>query len=72
MRFFDQLPLSYILIAALTFGLSPFVPEPHLVEKLRMLMQGTLVRPLDIGDLALHGLPWLLLLAKLGRMAVLR
>ena len=69
MRFLDQLPLSYAVIAALTLGLSPFLPEPHLLEKLRMLVQGTLVKPIDIGDLALHGLPWAILFAKLARMA---
>ncbi|MFN3847082.1 MAG: RND transporter [Paracoccaceae bacterium] len=67
MHFLDRLPLSYALIAALTLGLAPFVPEPHVVEKLRMLAQGALARPVDIGDLALHGLPWLILLAKLVR-----
>ncbi|MFN7224352.1 MAG: RND transporter [Paracoccaceae bacterium] len=67
MQYLDRLPLSYALIAALTLGLAPFVPEPHVVEKLRMLVQGVLVKPVDIGDLALHGLPWLILLAKVAR-----
>jgi hypothetical protein len=49
---------------ALTLGLAPFVPEPHLVEKLRMLMHGTLSRPIDIFDLVLHGTPWVLLVTK--------
>ena len=29
-----------------------------------MLFQGRLVRPLDWFDLALHGVPWLLLILK--------
>lgn len=66
----DQLPLLPVVFVALTLGLAPFVPEPHIVEKLRMLVAGNLVRPIDIFDLALHGLPWLLLIAKLVRMAV--
>ena len=54
-----------ILIAlCLTLGLAPFWPQPHLVEKLRMLAAGELRRPLDIFDLALHAAPWLLLAAK--------
>ena len=65
----DQLPLGILVIAALTLGLAPFVPEPHLWEKLKMLVAGQLVRPLDIFDLALHAAPWLLLAAKLLRMA---
>lgn len=52
-----------VVFACLTIGLAPFTP-PHLVEKLRMLRDGTLERPLDWFDLALHATPWLLLLCK--------
>lgn len=69
MRFLDQIPLAPLAFAALALGLAPFYPEPHLVEKLRMLAAGALVKPIDIFDLAMHGVPALLLLAKLGRMA---
>jgi hypothetical protein len=68
---FDQLPVLPLVLLALTLGLAPFVPEPHLWEKLRMLAAGTLVRPLDIFDLLLHAAPWALLVAKLVRMALL-
>jgi len=64
MRFLDDLPFSLILMAALTLGLAPFTPEPHIWEKLKMLAAGELVRPIDWFDLCLHGLPWLLLAAK--------
>jgi hypothetical protein len=69
MSLLDRLPLSILLIAALTLGLAPFVPEPHLWEKLKMLVAGTLVAPVDIFDLLMHGAPVLLLAAKLVRMA---
>ncbi len=59
----DQIPWSLAIVAALTLGLAPFRP-PHIVEKLGMLFRGTLVRPLDWFDLALHGAPWLLVLLK--------
>lgn len=68
----DRLPFGLLLIIALTLGLAPFVPEPHVWEKLKMLAAGELVRPIDIFDLLLHGVPWLLLLAKLGRLTLLR
>ena len=55
-----------LIVAALALGLAPFVPEPHLVEKLRMLFSGTLTRPIDIFDLFLHGTPVALLLLKVG------
>ena len=72
MAVLDKIPLSILLLAALTLGLAPFVPEPHLWEKLKMLVAGQLVRPVDIFDLLMHGAPWLLLAAKLGRMAATR
>lgn len=68
----DRLPLSLLVIAALTLGLAPFLPEPHLWEKLKLLAAGDLVRPIDIFDLVLHAAPWILLLAKLGRLVQLR
>ncbi|MCO8145346.1 RND transporter [Rhodovulum tesquicola] len=71
-RLLDAVPLWLALLLAVTVGLSPFLPEPHLWEKLRMLSAGELRRGIDIFDLALHGAPWLLLLAKLGRMALRR
>ena len=72
MHYLDQIPLNLAVIAALTLGLAPFVPEPHIWEKLRMLAAGTLTRPLDIFDLLFHALPWLILIAKLARMALSR
>ena len=72
MRILDKIPLTILLLAAATLGLAPFFPEPHLVEKLRMLGQGALVRPVDMFDLAMHAAPVVLLLAKLARMALRR
>ncbi len=69
MNFLDKLPLTPLLVFGIALGLAPFVPEPHLVEKLRMLFAGELSRPIDIFDLFLHGTPPLLLAAKLVRLA---
>jgi hypothetical protein len=69
MQFLDRLPLSLILIAALTLGLAPFFPVPHVIEKLRMLASGNLTQTVDILDLLMHGAPIGLLAAKLVRMA---
>ena len=66
----DRIPLVFLVIGALLLGGAPFNPEPHLVEKLRMLSQGELVRPIDIFDLLLHGALPLLLLLKLLRMGL--
>jgi hypothetical protein len=65
---FDRAPLGIFFIAALTLGLAPFLPEPHVWEKIKMLLNGHLSRPIDIFDLFLHGVPWLLLVLKLTRV----
>ncbi|HSB35884.1 MAG TPA: RND transporter [Thermoanaerobaculia bacterium] len=59
----DQLPWSLVILLALTLGLAPFRP-PHVVEKLQMLVRGTLVRPVDWFDLVLHAVPWVLVILK--------
>lgn len=69
MQWLDRIPLAVLLIAAVLLGPAPFLPEPHLWEKLKMLAAGTLVRPIDIFDLFWHAGPLLLLGLKLARMA---
>lgn len=66
----DTLPWSITIIACLTLGLAPFFPEPHIWEKLKMLAAGTLVRPLDMFDMAMHGAPFVVAAAKLAVMAL--
>jgi hypothetical protein len=65
----DRIPLVILVPLALLLGPAPFVPEPHLWEKLKMLAAGTLTRPIDIFDLFYHAAPVLLLVLKLARMA---
>jgi len=72
MSLIDNIGLPVFLLLALTLGLAPFLPEPHLVEKVRMLIGGRLVRPVDVFDLLFHLTPWVLLALKLARMAMLR
>ncbi|RMG92113.1 MAG: hypothetical protein D6703_02785 [Zetaproteobacteria bacterium] len=56
-------PWSLLIIAAIVLGLAPFTGEPHLIGKVRLLLQGELVRPIDIVDLFWHAWPmaWLVL-----------
>jgi len=68
MKWLDKIPLTTLLIIALLLGLAPFTPEPHLWQKLKMLVAGELVKPIDIFDLFLHGTPVVLLAIKLFRM----
>jgi hypothetical protein len=59
----------WLAVVAGWLAIAPLVPEPHLVEKTRMLLSGTLVRPIDIFDLLLHSVPLMLLAWRLVVMA---
>ena len=60
----DKLDWAIIIILCATLGLAPFSP-PHIVEKISLLVNGELVKPLDWFDFLLHGFPWFLLTLKL-------
>jgi hypothetical protein len=60
--------LGIFIALAAWMAVAPIVPEPHLVEKLRMLSEGTLSRPIDIFDLFYHLAPLVLLGIRLERM----
>lgn len=64
MKFLRNIPYLPLIIAAILLGLAPFKPEPHLVEKFRLLLAGSLTRPLDIFDLFYHLFPIVLLIIK--------
>lgn len=68
----DRFPLTLLVAGALLLGLAPFMPEPHLLEKSRMLVTGTLTRPIDIFDLLLHASLPVLLALRLVRQWDLR
>jgi hypothetical protein len=57
----NLLNYRFLIPLVLLLGFAPFFPQPHIVEKLRMLLAGTLQKPLDIFDLAWHIWPFLLL-----------
>ncbi len=67
MSWLAKIPLGWLVALAAWMAIAPITPEPHLVEKFRMLGQGTLTRPLDIFDLCLHLAPLLLLGWRLWR-----
>ncbi len=72
MRWIDKVPFLLLLVVALWMAVAPISPEPHLVEKFRMLAQGTLTRPLDIFDLCYHLAPLVLLALKTWRWMMVR
>ena len=65
--FLDKIPYSILIIAAIFMILAPFKPMPHVLEKLIMLKNGTLTKPIDIFDLFYHLIPTIILFLKIYR-----
>jgi hypothetical protein len=57
--------MGMLIVAALLLGAMPITPEPHLFEKIHMLMDGTLVKPVDMFDLFWHSWPILWIVLRL-------
>jgi hypothetical protein len=66
----DKIPYKIIIPLAIVMFLAPFRPMPHALEKINMLIDGTLSRPVDIFDLFFHLIPSLILLLKLFRSSI--
>lgn len=69
MKWLDRIPLSFLVPISVLMALVPFLPEPHLWQKVKMMFAGTLTRPVDIFDLVWHGVPAVVLAMKLARIA---
>jgi hypothetical protein len=63
----NLLDYKFLIPLVLLLGFAPFFPQPHIIEKLRMLMAGTLKRPIDIFDLFWHAWPFVLLAYRISR-----
>ena len=51
------------LMASMTLGLAPFIPEPHVLGKIRWVLGGAKgMQIMDWGDLLMHGAPWIWLI----------
>jgi len=68
LKLIDKLPLIPLALVAVFMSLAPFVPEPHLFEKSRMLVSGELTRAIDVFDLFWHSFLIVLLFIRLLRM----
>ncbi|VAW66263.1 hypothetical protein MNBD_GAMMA11-576 [hydrothermal vent metagenome] len=64
-KFIRNIPVLPIAVIAFFLAMAPFAPEPHLWQKLKMLFDASLSKPIDIFDLFMHGTPLLLLIIKL-------
>lgn len=63
-QFLDNIPYPILIIATIFMLVAPIRPMPHVIEKLLMLKNGTLNKPLDIFDLFFHLFPLILLIIK--------
>jgi hypothetical protein len=66
-KILDKISYPILIIGAVFIILSPFKPMPHVLEKLIMLKNGTLTKPIDIFDLFFHLVPSIILLLKVYR-----
>jgi hypothetical protein len=67
LKYIDKIPLLPLTVAAIFMSLAPFSPEPHLLEKSRMLINGELTKGIDIFDLLWHSFLIVLLAVRLIR-----
>ncbi len=68
LKYIDRIPLGPLVLITLVMAFAPFVPEPHLLEKSRMLINGELTKGIDIFDLFWHSFLIVLLLIRLSRL----
>lgn len=59
-----KMPYSVLIVITIMMLLAPMAAMPHVVEKILMLINGTLTKPIDIFDLLLHLFPLILLILK--------
>ena len=67
LKYIDKIPILPLAVAAIFMALAPFSPEPHLLEKSRMLVNGVLQQPIDIFDLFWHSFLLILLVIRMLR-----
>lgn len=65
MKWLEKIPLGPLVLAAIFMALAPFRPQPHLWQKLGMLIDGQLTRGIDIFDLLWHSALLVLVILKL-------
>jgi len=64
LKFLNKLSYSALILATIFMLITPISPMPHVVEKILMIKNGTLNKPLDIFDLFFHLSPLILLIIK--------
>jgi len=63
----DKIQFPILIGMAAFMFFAPFTPMPHVLEKMIMLKNGTLTKPVDIFDLFFHLIPTIALILKVYR-----
>lgn len=63
-RLLESVSYPVLIFIAAFMLMAPFSPMPHVLEKLIILKDGNLTRPVDIFDLFFHLIPTILLAIK--------
>jgi len=64
LKILDKIPYPLLIVFTIMMLAAPIRPMPHVVEKIIMLTNGTLTRPIDVFDLFFHLFPLILLIVK--------
>ncbi len=59
-----KIPYAVLIPMTVLMLLTPFTPMPHVLEKLIMIKEGRLSRPIDVFDLIYHLAPLAILIGK--------
>ncbi len=57
LKILDKIPYPLLIVFAILMLALPIRPMPHVAEKIIMLINGTLTRPIDVFDLIFHFVP---------------
>ncbi|MBT4837428.1 MAG: hypothetical protein HON94_08785 [Methylococcales bacterium] len=63
-KIIDSIPFFVLIMLSIFMSLAPLNAESHLLQKILMLFNGNLIKPLDIFDLIMHSTPLALLTIK--------
>ena len=70
LEWIDTISYTFLIPIVFLLGFAPFYPRPHIYEKIAMLKQGELKKPIDIFDLLYHLSPFVLLVIKIIRESI--
>jgi len=70
-KILDKIPTQTLVVLTIFLAILPISP-PHLYVKFNMLIAGELTKWLDIGDVAFHLAPALVLVFKIKRLRQLK